>query len=267
MRKLMTVVAILALCASFALAQGAGTIQANTNYTDGDAATATLDVGLSVAKYAEVTWNNPTADYASDWEAATVDSPAIALTGPVGRVDGVNYDEIPIRLRSNCDVTLTLAEGISQALIDAGVPQAAIYDPVNGTWGEHVYEVINTMGDPHQTFGSSVYGQEIMGNNHGGDAAGVYEGNHFASLPDSGTGLTSSRTFTYGGAILETDGSTLETPELLYEGDFETHIKIGVSTSDNVVQDGEGADWTWTDLEAGTEIANAKYYATVSVNN
>ncbi|MGI5819713.1 MAG: hypothetical protein ACOX9R_16640 [Armatimonadota bacterium] len=262
MRKLMIGVLILALCGTVAIAQN---IQPNQNTTaDGDPATATLEVGLSVAKYAEVTWNNPTAAY-GDLGFGVVD-PQIELTGPVGRVWDVNFYEVPIHLRSNCDVTLTLAEGVSQALRNAGVPKQAFYDPEVGGWGSQVYEAILVLGDPLQAAGTSVDGIEYIGNNAGPNEGVTHFHNRFEALPgDAGEGLTGALVFKYGGEIRQIGGQWNN--NLMYNGSFESHVKVGVATFDSVVQDDDSNDWSWTDLGVGTAIADAYYYATISVDN
>lgn len=267
MRKLITVVAILALFASFAMAQGAGTTQADTNYTDGAAATATLEVGLSVAKYAEVTWNNPSQAWIDTYGDTgtnypmTLEERTIELQGPAaGWVAKANQIEVPIRLRSNCDVVLALGEGMTQAMIDAGVPTDANWYGADTQPSGPVYGTALALLDPTRShYGNTGpgWGNEIIGGTAQSEGGAIMRsGNPFGVV-----GLWGEQTFTYGGDIRNL-GAALD-----YTGDFETVVLMGGNTIDNTCDDGAGGTWTWTDLTSDTTFNNGTWYAQISVIN
>ncbi|MGI5819712.1 MAG: hypothetical protein ACOX9R_16635 [Armatimonadota bacterium] len=240
MRKLIIGMMLLALCGTLASAQNIEPLQNNTH--DGDPATAYIEVGVSVEAYAEVRWNQPSAGFSDDWGEggdATVDDLSLSLLGPVGWVLGENQLEIPLRVRSNASVMLTLHEGLTETLTGAGVPAAHLWNtPEYRAQGDEAYLVykseIALLKDRAQ-YSSASFDPKWA------DAT-LGEG-WWTALPDAtGNGVTSGLPLMYGEN---------------FAGDFEAFVLIGTQTHENT-----SGDWDWTQLDTGS-LGTVKYYATI----
>lgn len=74
----------------------------------------TEPVGFGVATYMEVSWGTPT-------------STTLTLLPPGESTKNGNWFAIPLTVESNCNVTVTIYEGMTQFLLSQGIPGSAIW--------------------------------------------------------------------------------------------------------------------------------------------
>jgi len=129
MTKLYVTLLVLALAIMPALAQV--DLRPTTNSGDpalGDGFGASLEVSITVNEWAEVTWAEA--------------SLGLEIEGPVAWEKGHNWDIVPLNVKSNSDVTLTVIEGIGDWLVSQGIPSQGIWGHRTGSpwnWGELIY--------------------------------------------------------------------------------------------------------------------------------
>jgi hypothetical protein len=204
----------------FSFAQG---ITATTNAgTPGSTAWgASLSVPITVASYATVTWG-----------AASV---PLTVQGPVGWVNNVNCTTVPLNIASNCNVTVTVTEGIGNWIHAQGIATADITnqaDSATVTVWQPAVTLFETSTLPAPNNGAANF-----------DSTGVNVG--YAALPaGSGNGGQAVAHLVYGGCVNGPDESGTGVP---YSGHETMHAAIGVlaegtATHPNTAND--GTDWT-----------------------
>ncbi len=205
---------------------------------------ATLNVTIEVEPYADVTW-------------ASESLGTITLSGPADWEKGVNWDIVPLSINTNCNVNVTVYEGLSDWVADKGIPQEGIWGQAFDGNGDHLIYASNlqllVLEDGYQSSSQpwgSVYDYGTFTNPLG---AGVG-----VALPnDSGTGSMGVAWLNY-----ETGQATGPTGPNIGPQPFDGHLTmypaIGLKAHGGSL---DGKDWT--SIAAG-EGGTALVYAVIS---
>lgn len=262
MLTLIVVAFVMAIVPAFA-DKGAGTTDPTNNNTAGagTSSIATMDVNLSVEPYAEVTWG-----------AASI---ALKVMPPTaGRVyahpTSGNYDFVNLSVASNCNVNLTIQEGLGQWVIDQFQAQhgaAAAAAIKLGTWGQGSF----SGGTPDWgklvfAPGIQMYRTETKPDTYGFDGADLGSSLENATnsdlgkdLPGGGHGVGITIPMVYNGNIETTSGGPVA-----YDGRITRPVGIMLQTSPGSVTGTDGEPYDWTKLAAST-TGSPKVYATIAI--
>ena len=194
---------------------------------------ASMVLNMSVDPYASVSWGSA--------------SVPLLVTGPVGWVPNVNWTTVPLSINSNCDVTVTVSEGIGDWLVSEGIPPEAIFcqntRSTNYVFKPAVSLLGTTAGANPWDAGVPYYDNNLLENKHGnlpgsnGDTAGT----------GSGVGayvqawLSYSTSGAWGPGSDGWGGTT-------YSGHETIQTAVGVLTQPNVVTVGTKT-YDWTSLQ------------------
>lgn len=257
MRKVSIVVALLAMAIVPALADGpdikpiqnAGALGADAEFG------ASFGVSLEVEPYAMVHWGPAEAQKSDASVSLTVGGP-FSFGGSEGWVKGKNWDRVPLLLKSNCDVTLTVREGIGRSLVKAGLPAGMVWmqqdqtlDDFENTVYKPILEVIQpSKENPDQPFGTVFIDMRPS-----------------FLLPDGdGYGGGGSQVFGWGQDVGQPGNIPPAGTCTLYTGSMVIPVAVGLHVSDVTYVDDAEKSWDWTSLPVGAELEDTKVWAILS---
>ena len=223
---------------------------------------ASLPVSVTVSPYAAVTWGKP--DMGSIPGLLN-----LQLSGPLANNDGwgpqgTNWDNVPLTLKSNCNVVLTLTEGLGAWLIAQGLP-------AQGVWGQNGGVIKRGFAfNWHKCLYMPTVQPRIPGYQSTLEPTGTSffnPGEPGATLPQgTGVGCSGGQTFGYNQLVGVAPGNGA--PTVPYNGTLVIPVGIGISTGafgDTTAQyiDTKGKVWDWTSLSSSAYGA-AMVWAMVS---
>ena len=194
---------------------------------------------IGIADESSVTINATVPAYVEVSFGAPAHSSLQVLPPASGTIYGKNTTSIPIDVTANCGFKLDLYENLPSVIKD--LVGAADYTPF---WEG----AADTDGFVWNTW------LTIVPESHRGipGAVAFATPSDFLSTPGVGTGLYTTLSAAYGDPMTYSGGS------LLHYGHFTMYAIVGVSTTDATV-----GEFTWTDLQAGSE-PNFTVYAQIS---